>query len=278
MTGEDKSETESSAEKKKEEEGSSPKVEERHVSLDFALPTPRPGLLFSLFFWFVLAITLYQSADHLATNIRESMAGAVHSFWSNLLFPTKAMSEAEREIVAVHEAGHVVARWFASVPLRTRIKHVTIKPQDSSRGHMEYDFVDVSSVQSSAALKADLAVLLAGRAAEELFFQDTTNGVVGDLAKANAQARMMVLNAGMGGRVGLLALYDNEDEDTRLSEALEEDIEADVQDLLNAAYEQAQVLVADHRDQVRLLADALLKQETIPMKDLGGILGPPTCP
>ena len=130
-------------------------------------------------------------------------------------------------------------------------------------------------------LTSRLAIMVGGRAAEELAFGDVTTGAQSDLAQATQLARHMVTHWGMGS-IGLAAV-EAEDRQGRAysaiqprpySEATAALIDQDVQRLLDDAHNRARDILAGARAELDQVAQALLERETVDATDLIRILGP----
>jgi cell division protease FtsH len=188
-----------------------------------------------------------------------------------------ALSEAERRITAYHEGGHTVVAWRS--PGADPVEKVTIIPRGRALGVTEqvperdrYSF-------SLSYLTTRLAIMVAGRAAEEIVFGDVTTGAQNDLMQATKLARQMVTQWGMGS-VGLAAVEGDDQQDRYAtltkpySEATAALIDADVQRLLADAHKRARDILTGSRPQLDQLAGALLKKETVYSEGLVEILGP----
>lgn len=166
------------------------------------------------------------------------------------------MTEAELRNTAIHEAGHAVVAHLVS---KDPVEKVTIEPRSRALGLMlqvpERDAVSVAESEVHAKLK----VLMAGRAAEEVFHGDVTTGASNDMERAFALALRMVSQWGYGqalGRNGVANLAE-------LSPGLREAVEREARDVVNAAYGSALLLVRAHRDAILAVTESLREKETI---------------
>src|SRR5437870_2175209 len=121
-------------------------------------------------------------------------------------------------------------------------------------------------------LVAGLTVSMGGRVAEEIVFGDITNGARGDIKMATAIARRMVCEWGMSEKMGMVEYGDHEDyvflgrdisRARDYSEATAEQIDQEVKKLLDEAYQLAKQTLIAHRDQLEIIAKALLEFETL---------------
>lgn len=193
----------------------------------------------------------------------------------------EVLQEDEKRKTAHHEAGHTVVAWL--LPGADPVHKVTIIPRGRSLGatHMmpDEDRLSVSEGQ----LRDNLVVLLGGRAAELLVYDETTVGAENDLERATGLARRMVTHWGMSQRLGPVS-YKLSEEDPFLgreihqqrqfSEHTMELIDEEVAKLLHASAEQAAEILKEHRDKLDALADALLEDEELDDKEITDLIGP----
>jgi len=126
-----------------------------------------------------------------------------------------------------------------------------------------------------------LAVLLGGRVAEEIVFEDITTGAHDDLQKATEIAREMVCEYGMSDTLGPLTLgrrhkevFLGKDiaEDRNYSEEVAFTIDKEVRSIIDSAYEQARTLIVDNRDKLDKLTAILLEKEVLEREEIDKIL------
>ncbi len=165
-------------------------------------------------------------------------------------------TEAERRIIAVHEAGHAVAGCLLAP--ENRLARVSILP--SGRGAAGYNLCvpEERVMPGKAQLQGQLCVLLAGRAAEELFFGEDalTGGASGDLARATELAAVMVTELGMAGEPAVsLKVLGRYCGVTGVAELC--------RTMLAARYEEVKSLLSRQVKAVRALSEALLEAEAL---------------
>ena len=177
------------------------------------------------------------------------------------------MSEQERRMTAYHEGGH------ALVSILTKgadpVHKATIMPRGNALG-ITWQLPEGPERFSTklCELKARLAVLMGGKAAEDLQFgpENVTAGCVSDLQQASMIARQMVMQFGMspiGNTTAIVPLYMNENEYAYLSEAAKVRVDESVSALLTEAYTSADTLLRNHQKQLGLLSEALMEFETL---------------
>ena len=202
-----------------------------------------------------------------------------------------ALSEEEKENTAYHEAGHALLGML--VEHADPVHKVTIIPRGPALGVTMYlPEDDKHSFKKNYCLDW-LVLVMGGRVAEELVFQDVTNGASGDIRMATNMARKMVCNWGMSDELGMVEYGEGQEQvflardissPRNYSEATAQKIDAEVKRLIDEAYAKARKLIAENRDKLEAIAQALLEYETIDgshMKEImdhGRIINPPKRP
>ncbi len=194
---------------------------------------------------------------------------------------TLLLNDHERQIVAYHEAGHALVAWLT--PAADPVHKVTIIPRGRALGVTEQLPGDDHYSYSREYLFARLAVMLGGRAAEEVAMDDITTGAENDLVEATRLARRMVTRWGMG-NLGLMALNTDDEQPflgyelsqgREYSEQTAARIDQEVQRLLEERHKIVHQLLADNaREKLDKLAQILLQEETIDQDTLNQVLGP----
>jgi cell division protease FtsH len=197
----------------------------------------------------------------------------------------EVLQEKEKEKTAYHEAGHTIAAWL--LPGADPVHKVTIIPRGRSLGTTQMMPSEDRLSMSENQLRDHLVVLLAGRAAELLVYQEATVGAENDLERASAIARRMVMNWGMSQRIGPVS-YKLADEDPFLgrelhqhrqfSEHTMEQIDQEVARILHDASKRATDTLQQRREDLDRLAQALLKDEECNDREIEAILGPSVHP
>ncbi len=189
------------------------------------------------------------------------------------------LSPDEKNIVAHHEAGHALVA--ALVKHADPVHKITIIPRTmGSLGFTMQLPLEDKSLQSKAEIEDRLAVLLGGRAAEELVFGQITTGAHNDIERASQIARHMVYELGMSDRLGPVSylapggsryLVPNDAFGGRgipVSEATAELLDAEVARFIRKAHERAGDLLRAHRAGLERLAVRLRERETLDGEDL----------
>jgi cell division protease FtsH len=192
------------------------------------------------------------------------------------------LADEEKLITAHHEAGHALLAWFT--PGCDRVHKVTILPRGRALGVTQLVPEEERYNISQPDLQARLAMLLAGRAAEKIRFDQYSAGAENDLQEATRLARRMVTHWGMSERLGPVAYHISEDHpflgreiaqhERQFSEHTAQVIDEEVTKILHAAEDRAKRTIQQHLDKLTSLAEALLERETLDENEIRDILGP----
>jgi cell division protease FtsH len=187
----------------------------------------------------------------------------------------------EKEKTAHHEAGHTLLAW--TLPGAHRVHKVTIVPRGRSLGSTQTMPAEDRLSMSESELRDHLAVLLAGREAEKMIYDETTIGAENDLERATGLARRMVMNWGMSDKLGPVSFKLADDDpflgremhqQRQFSEHTMQMIDGEVSRILRESSERARRLLVEGRDKIEGLARALLEKEELDENDIAEILGP----
>jgi cell division protease FtsH len=184
------------------------------------------------------------------------------------------MTEAERANCAYHEAGHAVVA--ALLPEADPLHKVTIVPRGRALGvTMQLPEAD-RHTHTRQYLDTQIAVLMGGRAAEELFMHHMTSGASNDIARATDIARRMVCEFGMS-PLGPLAFRRtgsgwDADQAVVLSEETARKVDHEVQQVVMRGYQVAMEILDGRREAVGALARALLDVESLEGDEVRALL------
>ncbi|KRL53536.1 ATP-dependent metalloprotease FtsH [Lentilactobacillus parakefiri DSM 10551] len=180
----------------------------------------------------------------------------------------RVISKEERETVAYHEAGHTVVGLVLN---DARVVHkVTIVPRGRAGGYAIMLPREDQQLMSKKDAMEQIAGLMGGRAAEEIVFNSQSSGASNDFEQATNIARAMVTQYGMSKRLGPVQL-ENPAQDTygpRYSQETGAAVDEEVRRLTNEAHDTAKKIIEEHRDKHKLIAEALLKYETLDQKQI----------
>ncbi|MCA9940646.1 MAG: ATP-dependent zinc metalloprotease FtsH [Anaerolineales bacterium] len=182
---------------------------------------------------------------------------------------SRVISDADKETVAYHEAGHAIVSFF--LPNADTVQKITIIPRGQAGGYM-MPLPEESIVKTREYFEDQIAVTLGGRAAEEVFFNRLTTGASSDLRKATEVARDMIMRYGMSSELGLRTYGDQTGNiflgrdmtyGRDYSEEAARAIDQEVRDILDRGYARAKGIIEEHRDKMVRLAHTLLDIETL---------------
>jgi cell division protease FtsH len=187
------------------------------------------------------------------------------------------LSDAERKLTAYHEAGHAVVA--LRLPGLDPVHKITIVPRGRALGVTASLPEEDRHSYTREYLVASLAMLYGGRAAEEMVFgpEKITTGAANDIERATAMARRMVTQFGMSHEVGPMAVGDSEHEvflgreigqRRQVSEAVARQVDSEVKNLLDTAYETAERTLTANRELLEQIAEALLERETLDREEV----------
>jgi cell division protease FtsH len=185
-----------------------------------------------------------------------------------------ALTELDRVNCAYHEAGHAIVA--ALLPGADPLHKVTIIPRGRAMGvTMQLPEVD-RHTYTKGFLETQVAVLMGGRVAEEIFMHHMTSGAANDIERATDIAQHMVCEWGMS-ELGPLSFRKpgNAFEGDRahtLSEATAQRVDDEIRNVIMSGYRRAHALVDHNRDAVRALAEALLQQESLEADEIKALL------
>jgi cell division protease FtsH len=195
---------------------------------------------------------------------------------------SRLISEAEKRIVAYHEAGHAVV--MNSLPECDPVQKVSIIARGMAGGFTLSLPEEDRILMPRKKILADMIGLLGGRAAEELVFDDITSGASNDIERVTQLARTMVTRLGMSTTLGPMVYGQKEDliflgreisEQRDYSESVAEQIDREVRGLVSEAYKNAKSLLVENREFLDHVAQRLLEVETLSREEFEKIFPPP---
>ena len=189
------------------------------------------------------------------------------------------LSEEERRNTAYHEAGHTVVAM--KVPQADPIYKVSIIPRGRALGVTQQLPIDERHTYTREYLLDRIAVFLGGRAAETLCIGDLTTGAGDDIDKATEIARRMVCRWGMSEKMGPLTFGKEEEQiflgkeistHKNYSERIAEEIDSEVQSIVNSNLVRAEQILAENREALTRIAEALLVKEVLGAADIKALM------
>jgi cell division protease FtsH len=194
---------------------------------------------------------------------------------------TMVMSDEEKKLTAYHESGHAIVGRL--VPSHDPVYKVSIIPRGRALGvTMFLPEQDRYSI-SKESLESQISSLFGGRIAEELIFgiEKVTTGASNDIKRATELARNMVTKWGLSERLGPL-MYSEEEEEVFLGRSVTQHknvsddtahtIDEEIRSIIDRNYERATQLLQNNSDKLHLMAEALIKYETIDSDQIDDIM------
>lgn len=186
------------------------------------------------------------------------------------------LDEGEKRTTAYHEAGHTIVS--VAVEHGDPVDKVTIIPRGMSLGATMFLPKKNRVSYWKKEILDQLAVLMGGRCAEEIFVGDISSGARQDIDQATQLARSMVCEWGMSDKLGLVS-YDvpsgsgqylgmNGYQEKKYSDETAQSIDAEVREILNIAHERALKIIEERREQLELLTEMLMEFETLDADDI----------
>jgi cell division protease FtsH len=187
----------------------------------------------------------------------------------------------EKERTAFHEAGHTLAAWFLKGD--HPVHKVTVIPRGQALGVTQMIPEEDRMNLSENEIRDQLVVLLSGRAAEKLMYNEYTVGAENDLERATSLARRMVTHWGMSERLGPVSFKTSEEDpflgreihqNRQFSEHTMEVIDDEVTRILQDAAQKSLNMLGDRSVLLRSLAERLIQDEELDQKEIRSIIGP----
>jgi cell division protease FtsH len=184
----------------------------------------------------------------------------------------RLQSEEDRKMTAYHEAGHALVSWF--MPHMDPVHRISIVSRGMSLGHTMMEPMDRIH-ETKTHLIEQIAVMLGGRAAESLVFDEVTTGASDDITKATEVARMMVTEYGMSdlGPLNLASDPRTPYEQSTVSEDMASKIDVQVKKITDEGYKQATEILKKLRGKLNILAEELLQKETLESEEFEKLIG-----
>jgi len=189
---------------------------------------------------------------------------------------TKILTQEEKQSIAYHEAGHATVSWL--LQWANPLVKVTIVPRGMALGAAWY-LPEERQLTRKDHLLDEMCATLGGRAAEELFLNQTSTGALNDLERVNKQAYAMVAYYGMSDKLPNASFYDSTGQSEYslqkpYSEQTARLIDEEVQKLIASQMQRAKDLLEQHAEGHHAIADLLVEREVITSADVERILGP----
>jgi cell division protease FtsH len=191
---------------------------------------------------------------------------------------SRVITPEEREIIAYHETGHALVSHH--LPGAPPLRKITIIPRGMGLGLTWY-MEDDNLLPNKTQLLAQIASTLGGRVAEEIVFGEVTAGASNDLQRVTQIARTMVTQYGMSENLGLRVYGQKQElvflgreisEQRDYSDALAEQIDREVREIIDRQYTKARQILLENREAMDRVAQALLDEESLEAEDFVALI------
>ncbi|MBQ8840384.1 MAG: ATP-dependent zinc metalloprotease FtsH [Clostridia bacterium] len=184
----------------------------------------------------------------------------------------KKMQERERRNTAIHEAGHAILSHI--LPTQDKVTQISIIPSGRALGYTLTPPAEDKYSERKQEMKERIAMMLGGRVAEQIIFEDYTGGASNDILRATQVARKMVTVYGMSEELGTIHFGSEHSSDAVFlgrdfsstpdySETTAYKIDQEIKKIIDEAYNLATKLLTENKDKLNFIADFLLKHETM---------------
>ena len=182
---------------------------------------------------------------------------------------SKVISEKEKRITAVHEAGHAVVTYFCET--QDPVHQISIIPRGMAGGYTMSLPQEDKSYRIKGEMIEDIIVLLGGRVAESIALGDISTGASNDIERATKMAREMVMKYGMSEKLGPISFGSSEGSEIFLgrdmghvkdfSDEVAHQIDIEVKDIITSCFDKAKSILTEHRNKLDEVSDYLMKNE-----------------
>ncbi len=192
------------------------------------------------------------------------------------------LSPEEKKVTAYHESGHALVAWL--LPDCEPVHKVTIIPRGRALGVTQLVPEEDRFNANQTQMVAMLTMILAGRTAEKMQFDQFSAGAENDLKRGTELARKMVTRWGMSERIGPVAYSNSEEhpflgremahEPRAFSERTAQISDEEIAKILHSAADRANRILTENRDKLDILSNALLEREALDSNDMAQLIGP----
>ena len=206
---------------------------------------------------------------------KEDFLAAIDRIVGGLERKNKIITDEEKRVIAFHEAGHATVSWI--LENASPLIKVTIIPRGKALGAAWY-LPEERQITTREQMMDELAATLGGRVSEQLTFGQVSTGALNDLERVTKQAYAMVAYYGMSENVGTLSYYDSTGQSDMAftkpySEQTAQQIDTEAKRVIEQAYKMAELVLREHADGLKELAELLLSREVVFTEDVERIFG-----
>lgn len=206
---------------------------------------------------------------------KEDFLAAIDRIIGGLEKRSSIITPQEKRIIAFHESGHASVSWL--LEHASPLVKVTIVPRGKALGAAWY-LPEERQITTFEQMFDEMCALVGGRAAEEVTFGQVSTGALNDLERVTKMAYSMVAYYGLNKSIGNISYYDSTGQSEYsfqrpYSERTAEEIDKQVRELVESAYNAAKKILLDNKEKLETLANILIEREVIFAEDLEKIYG-----
>jgi len=205
---------------------------------------------------------------------KQDFLDAVDRIVGGLEKRSKIISPREKEVIAIHEAGHAVTSWL--LQYADPLVKVTIVPRGKSLGAAWY-LPDERTINTKNQILDKMCTALGGRAAEQIVFDEISTGALSDLEKVTKQAQAMVSIYGLSEKVGNISYYDSSGQGSGFtkpySDTTAQLMDDEISRIITDSYTKTLDLLRENISGLKEIAKLLIDKEVIFKEDMQRVLG-----
>ncbi len=205
---------------------------------------------------------------------KQDFLDAVDRIVGGLEKRSKIISPREKEVIAIHEAGHAVTSWL--LQYADPLVKVTIVPRGKSLGAAWY-LPDERTITTKDQMLDKMCTTLGGRAAEKIIFDEISTGALSDLEKVTKQAQAMVSMYGLSDKIGNISYYDSSGQGSGFTKPYSEDtaklMDDEISRIIEDSYVKTLDLLRKNISGLKEIAKLLIDKEVIFKEDMQRVLG-----
>ena len=189
------------------------------------------------------------------------------------------VTEKDKKLTSYHEAGHAVCTYY--LPTQDPVHQISIVPRGMAGGYTLSLPGEDKTYVTKREMNEDIVTLLGGRVAEKLVLDDISTGASNDIERATKVARNMVVRYGFSEKLGPI-VYGHDDNEVFLgrdfsstpsySETVAAEIDAEIREIIDTAYERAVDILTEHMGQLHEIAKYLFENEKMDEKTFADMM------
>ena len=192
---------------------------------------------------------------------------------------SRLITEKDKKLTAYHEAGHAVVTYYMDTA--DKVHQVSIIPRGMAGGFTMSLPTEDKSYHTRKEMKENIITLLGGRVAELLVLDDISTGASNDIERATNIARAMVTRYGFSEKLGPVVYGHDQSEvflgrdfnqSRNYSEEVASEIDAEIRNIVEDAFQLAKQTLSEHMDQLVLVAETLIRCEKIDAADFESLM------